>query len=76
MISRSWTYFRSVSTISRIILFRAVSCAFTGVGTEGTSVVRESVESWDDNIAGGESGGSTNWSSDSRSTSTITVLMT
>ena len=43
--SRSWTYLRSVSTISLIMLFRAASCALAGTGTEGVDAVRESVES-------------------------------
>lgn len=33
MISKSWTYLRSVSTISLIILFRADSWALAGVDT-------------------------------------------
>lgn len=32
MVSRSWTYFRSVSTISRMMLFLAISWALAGCG--------------------------------------------
>lgn len=42
IISRSWTYFRSVSTVSRMMLLRAVSCAFAGGGGAEFSEEKES----------------------------------
>jgi len=56
MISRSWTYLRSVSTISRMMLFRAASCAFAGAMDDVASDVGESEGSCGEARDGGEGG--------------------
>ena len=61
MISKSCTYLRSVSTISRTMLFRAASFEFDGAGG-GAESARESYESWEAR-KGGEGGASSQASS-------------
>jgi hypothetical protein len=75
MISKSWTYLRSVSTNSLIILFLAASCAFAGTGVLGTSLINESIESWAD-MNGGDKGAGSNSSEGNISTMVVTVLTT
>ena len=73
--SRSCTYLRSVSTNSRMILFRSASGPFAGVGIAGISGPMESKESWGENAEGGEGGAaSSNTSGGRRSTICVTVL--
>jgi hypothetical protein len=74
MTSRSCTYLRSVSTISRIILFLADSCAFAG-GTAVASPARESRESCDE-MADGEGGDRSKASGGRCFTIAVTVLIT
>lgn len=74
MTSRSCTYLRSVSTISRIMLFLADSCALAGVRAVA-SPARELSESCDE-MAVGEGGDISNTSGGRCLTIAVTVLMT
>jgi hypothetical protein len=74
MTSRSCTYLRSVSTISRMMLFLADSCALAG-GTAVVSPANESSESCDE-MAVGEGGAESNASEGRCLTIAVTVLMT
>jgi len=77
MTSRSCTYLRSVSTNSRMILFRSASGPFAGVGIAGISGPIESKESWGENAEGGDGGAASSKTSDGRrSTICVTVLTT
>lgn len=74
MTSRSCTYLRSVSTISRIILFLADSCALAGVMAVA-SPASESTDSCDE-MAVGEGGDISNASGGRCLTMAVTVLIT
>jgi hypothetical protein len=76
MISRSWTYLRSVSTISLIILCRADSFAVIVVTVDIPSETRVSDEDDGTKLDMGEGGAGSKADSGSRSTMMVTVLMT